>query len=109
MSSSSRLNSKRKKKILAMEEDVEEAVSKEEIVDVEEDASTTIMKMKIEEKARQDIVEEIIHGVGMASPKSSVTIVRDMVSTLQNVELQRKCKRKPTMLKIYDKRKIYCC
>ena len=81
---------KKKKKTLVMEEDVEEVVAEQEVVDEgekEEEASTTT-KVKIEEKAQQDVMEEVARGQGMTSPKSSATTVKDLAIMLLNVELQ---------------------
>ena len=80
---------KRRKKALAMSEvNMEEVVAKDkvEVVDMDEEA-TTIMKKK--ENTQHMVVGGATQGQGMTSHKSSVIIVKNLVTMLQNVELPR--------------------
>ena len=106
------LNFKEKEEDFGNGRGLEAVVAEQEVVDEgekEEEASTTTTKVKIEEKAQQDVMEEVARGQGMTSPKSSATTVKDLAIMLLNVELQiAKLKRRRIMRRIRVMKMALC-
>ena len=55
--------------------------------------------MKIEEKAQQEVVEEVAHGQHMTRPTSNATFVKDLAIMLPNVAQNSKVEAKEKYVK----------